>query len=338
MPEKVKWGILSTARIGIDRLIPAIKDSEWAEVVALGSRDKAKAESTAQKLGIPRAYGSYQEVLEDPEVEAIYNPLPNSMHKEWTIKAAEAGKHILCEKPLAVNYAEAWEMVQACEKAGVLLMEAFMWRHHPVHTRVCEILAEGILGDLHLFRASFTFPLQAGRENIRLRDDLAGGALMDVGCYTINAARFLFNEEPIRAQAGFDMEPEFNVDTTFAGLLEFPHGKMALITASFRVSSPQEYEIAGWHGHLRVPSPFTPGERGGQILLTVKGQSWEEILPPVNTYRREVEHFCQNLREGKGLQPPAENGLANMRVIEAVRRSALENRAVLLEEIAPRPS
>lgn len=338
MPEKVKWGILSTARIGTERLIPAIKDSEWAEVVAIGSRDKAKAAATAQKLGIPRAYGSYQEVLEDPEVEAIYNPLPNSLHKEWTIKSAEARKHILCEKPLAVHYAEALEMVQACEKAGVLLMEAFMWRHHPVHTRVREILAEGILGDLRLFWASFTFPLSARRENIRLRDDLAGGSLMDVGCYTINAARFLFNEEPIRVQARLDIEPEFNVDTTFAGLLEFPHGKMALVTASFRVSSPQEYKIAGWNGSLRVPSPFTPGEQGGQILLTVKGQSWEETLPPVNTYRREVEHFCQNLREGKGLQPPAENGLANMRVIDAVRRSALENRLVALEEITPEPS
>jgi len=197
MPEQIRWGILSTANIAVKRFIPGAVRSRNGVVAAIASRDLHRARDVAESLAIPRAYGSYQELLDDPEVDAIYNALPNSLHAEWTIKAAAAGKPILCEKPLALDADQAHRMIDGCRSHGVLLMEAFMYRFHPQHARVIELIESGAIGELRFVRTAFTFMLEPfPADNVRLSSELGGGALMDVGCYCVNASRMLFGEEP----------------------------------------------------------------------------------------------------------------------------------------------
>lgn len=326
MVDRLRFGVLSTARIGLNQFIPAAKVSELGAVVALASRNHAKAVEAAQRLGIPRTFGSYEALLADPDVDAVYISLPNSLHREWTIRAAAAGKHVLCEKPVAQRAAAAQEMADACHEAGVVLMEAFMYRHHPQQQRVQALLAEGVTGEPRLIRASFCFYMRTPDGNIRVNPDLEGGALMDVGCYAVNVSRFLFQAEPVEVTAFQHVPAQFGVDMTFAGLLRFPSQRLAVIDCSFEVGSGGSYEVSGPDGSIQIDRAFTPGDADVTVRVTAGGRR-EEVIAGTNQYAREIDHFVRSVRAGR-LLAPAEDGVANTRVIEALYRSAKEGRAV----------
>ncbi|MGH2391377.1 MAG: Gfo/Idh/MocA family protein [Chloroflexota bacterium] len=319
----VRWGILSTARIGLHRFIPGAMASTNGVVSAIASRDRDRAAQAAATLGIPRVHGSYEDLLTDPEVDAVYNPLPNSLHDEWTRKAVEAGKPVLCEKPLARDAAEARALVALCEERHVLLMEAFMYRFHPQHARVRSLLDNGAIGEIRAVRTAFTFnmtPLNPA--NIRLRADLAGGALMDVGCYCVNAARLLFGEEPTLATAAWDFREEFGVEIGMAGALGFSDGRPATFDCGFRAAGQGWYMVVGAEGTIEVPSAFVPNPEPTSVILTDKQGRHEETIPGVDQYRLEAEEFAACLIEGRAPRYPAEDAVANMRAVDALYCSA----------------
>lgn len=324
----LNWGILSTARIGL-RVIPAIQASSNGQVLAISSRNLAAARRVAGELGIPRAYGSYEALLDDPDVQAIYNPLPNNLHREWTIRAAEKGKHVLCEKPLALNAAEADEMIAACQQHRVLLMEAFMYRFHPQMIRVKEIVESGILGPVQIIRAAFTF-LLTDLNNIRMQPALGGGSLMDVGCYGVNVARFITGAEPVEVQAMAHFGPASQVDETLAGLLRFPAGEIALIDCGFRSGFRQSVEIAGSAGKIEIAKPFLPGTNPAQILLTRAEQTETIVIPGTNHYQLMAEHFADCVQTGQPLRYPPGDGRNNMRVIDALYEAARTRQPIRL--------
>jgi xylose dehydrogenase (NAD/NADP) len=323
-----RWGVISSAQIGLNHVIPAIQNSSNGRVVCIGTPHPERAEKRAQKLGVPRVHDSYAAVLEDPEVEAVYIPLPNSMHHEWTLRAAQRGKHVLCEKPLALTAAECREMIDACRRHGVMLMEAFMYRFHPQQAMIREVLQSGRLGTVKLVRGAFTFRLDlSDRSNIRLSKELWGGALMDVGCYCINAARAYFAAEPLSVMATARVPSELGVDTTLHALLEFESG-VAPFVVSLEMASQPQIEIIGEQGRLEVPSCFTPGEAPPAVALTAEGKRDERALEGANSYQLQAEAFVDAVRSGQPAPLSPEDGLANMLVIEAIRQSVAEGRRV----------
>ncbi len=320
---RIRWGILGTANIAVKRFIPGVLESANGEVVAIASRHLERARTVAQSLAIPRAYGSYQELLDDPEVDAVYNPLPNSLHAEWTVKAAGAGKPVLCEKPLALGAAQAAEMIAACRSRGIPLMEAFMYRFHPQHARVLEVLGSGEIGELRFVRAAFTFmlePFPAG--NVRLSAELGGGALMDVGCYAVNAARMLFSEEPMWACAQADFREEFGVEVSLAGILGFSGGRTATFDCGFRAPGQGAYTAVGTQGQVEVPQAFVPPVSPLAIRITANGTTREEVIPAANHYRLEAEEFAQALLEGRPPALAAEDAVGTLRAVEGLAASA----------------
>ena len=327
MAERLRFGVLSTARIALNQFIPAARQSALGQVVAIASRDPARAAAAAREAEIPRSHGGYEALLADPEVDAVYIGLPNLLHAEWTIRAAAAGKHVLCEKPVARSAARAREMAEACRRAGVVLMEAFMYRHHPQQQRARELLAAGVIGEARLIRASFCFTLRSPRGNIRVDPALEGGSLMDVGCYAVDVSRYLFGAEPAEVVAMQQVPPRFGVDTTFAGLLRFPGERLAVIDSSFQVGSGGRYEVAGPDGALVVERAFTPGSGPVTIRVATAREPRIEEIPGVNQYALEIDHFARSVQAGH-LLPPAEDGVANAGVLEALYRSAEEGRAL----------
>ena len=324
MVEPIRWGILSTANIGRAAVIPALEAADGAEVLAVASRDQERAETFAAANGISRAHGSYEALLADPEIDAVYIPLPNRLHAEWTLRAAGAGKHILCEKPLAVNAAECEAMSAAAEAAGVVLTEAFMYRFHPRTKRVLELLRGGVIGEPRTVRSAFTFRLR-DPDNIRLSAELGGGALMDVGCYCVNASRTLTGAEPVAAQASArwtDGAPGLGVDDELTGVLHFPGG----VTAHFDCALTQErwefYEVAGTEGVLRVDSAFLPGTDDVTAVVHRGRDREEHPVAGDDEYRLMVEHFTACVRDGTTPRWPPAEAAANMRAIEALYRSA----------------
>ncbi|KAB8125851.1 Gfo/Idh/MocA family oxidoreductase, partial [Gracilibacillus oryzae] len=245
----VKFGILSTANIGKTQVIPAIQRSENAEAVAIASRNINNAKEVAAELSIEKTYGTYEELLEDQEIDAVYIPLPNSLHKEWIIKACENKKHVLCEKPIALNNQELEEIVSAANRHNVLLMEAFMYQFHPQHDKVKEIIASGEIGEVSLMRASFSFYLE-DRSNIRLINELGGGSMYDVGCYTLHSIRNIFAQEPSSVFATETKRNGLDVDTTMSGVLTFADGKMGVFDSSFDSVHRQNYEVVGSIGTI----------------------------------------------------------------------------------------
>src|SRR5258706_8989429 len=223
MKKKVQWGVLSVAAIAVKKVIPAMQRGEWSEVTAIASRDSKRAQQAAKQLGIPKAYGSYEELLADPEIEAIYNPLPNHLHVPWSIRAAEAGKHVLCEKPIALSVAECRTLIDARNRTGVKIGEAFMVRTHPQWIRAREIVRSGEIGDLRAIQAVFSY-FNRDAANVRNVREWGGGALMDIGCYPIQISRFLFEQEPVHVAGRFDRDPEFGIDRLSSAILEFPSG------------------------------------------------------------------------------------------------------------------
>ncbi len=322
--EPIRFGVLSTARIN-RRLLAAAEKSELAEVVAVASRDAGRAEAYAVEHGIARAHGSYERLLEDPDVDAVYISLPNSLHVEWSVRALAAGKHVLCEKPLTRSPEEAEEAFAAAERAGLVLIEAFMWRHSPQTAKLMQLVEGGVIGQLQLVRATFSFPVE-GRRNIRLDPELDGGALMDVGTYCVSAARLLAGE-PERVY-GEQVIGDTGVDLLFTGLLRFPRGVLAEIDAGMELPRRDGLEAVGTEGSLVIPDPWLARRL---VLHLRRGDSREEIaLPPADPYRLELDNMCQAIRGEAEPLLGREDAVGQARVLEALYRSADEGAAVKL--------
>ena len=321
----VRWGILSTARHGEKMMLPAFRQASDTELVAIASRDEARARAFAQEHGIPTSYGSYEALLDDPDVDAIYIPLPNNLHKEWAIKAAQAGKHVLCEKPIGLNAAEAEEMVAAFKQAGRILCETFQWRHHPQAHAVKELIQDGTIGEVRLIDAGFSF-LIARQDDIRLDPELGGGSLYDVGCYPVSLARFITEAEPlaVTAQAHWT---ERGVDDRMVATLEFPNGVLAHINCGFSLPLRRYYEVVGSTGSLLVNRAYNPiGDRASEIVHFGEDRMMIETirLEAANSYTLMVEDFNRAVRGEAAPRFPADDAVKNMRVIDALYRSARE--------------
>jgi D-xylose 1-dehydrogenase (NADP+, D-xylono-1,5-lactone-forming) len=319
--EPVRWGVVSTARINT-AVLNGARESDRVDVLAVASRDTVRAENYAREHGIERAYGSYDELLADPDVEAVYVSLPNSLHVEWTIRALEAGKHVLCEKPLDRRAAEVERAFDAAERAGRLLMEAFMYRHHPQTRRLREVVADGAIGELRQVRAAFSFTLD-DPANVRLRPELDGGALMDVGCYCVSGSRLLAGEPEL--VFGRQVTGQTGVDVRFAGLLAFPGDVLAQFHCGFDVPYESRLEAIGSDGSVLVPEPFT----GRDPHLLLNGERID--VKHLDRYRLELENFGDAIRgEAEPLLGRAD-AVGQARTIEALYRSAATGEAVSLE-------
>jgi predicted dehydrogenase len=321
--SELRWGVLSTADIGRRKVIPAIQKARRCRVVAIASREPGRARAAATKLDIAAAYGSYEALLADADVDAVYIPLPNHLHPEWTAKAAAAGKHVLCEKPLAMTAAEAERMIAAAEAAGVILMEAFMYRLHPSWVAVREIVASGRIGHLSAIHSWFGY-YNDDPANIRNIRAAGGGALYDVGCYCINLSRMLFGGEPTRVQASIVREPTSGVDVLTSAILDFPTGQ-ATFSCSTRTESDQRVHIYGTTGRLSIAIPFNiPPDRPTEIHLIASGDppvapNTEVITFPVaDPYTVQAETFAAIVLDGAPPPYPARDALANLRVIEQI--------------------
>ncbi|HKV25455.1 MAG TPA: Gfo/Idh/MocA family oxidoreductase [Candidatus Acidoferrum sp.] len=324
--EKVRWGVLSTARIGVNKVIPGMQAGKWSEVVAIASREGEKAESVARKLRIPKAYWSYEELLADPDVEAVYIPLPNHLHVPWSIKAAEAGKHVLCEKPVSLNVAEARALLEARERTGVKIGEAFMVRTHPQWLRARELVRSGRIGDLRVVMGAFSY-FNREPANIRNVVDLGGGGMYDIGCYPINTSRFVFGDEPVRVIGLMERDPEFKVDRLASVVMEFPSGQ-ALFTCSTQLVPYQRMHFLGTKGRIEIEIPFNaPPDRACRIFVddgrdVFGGGVTTESLPKCDQYTIQGDLFSRAIR-GEGDVPVSiEDAITNMAVIEAIFRSA----------------
>jgi predicted dehydrogenase len=324
--SKIKWGILSTANIGIKRVIPAILTGHRGVVTAIASRNADRAARVAANFGIARAYEGYQTLLDDPEIEAIYNPLPNHLHVEWTIRALDAGKHVLCEKPLGLNAAEAQAIVAARERSGKRVMEAFMVRFHPQWQRIRALVRERRIGTVRAIQSAFTFPV-FDPNNVRNREEWGGGALYDVGCYPIVTARYLFGSEPERAVALIDRDPEFGVDRLTSGLLAFPGGGHLTFSSALQLASYQRVVVLGSQGRIEVSVPFTPQKDYACRIIIDSGASLDgssavfEQFPAVDQYALQCDEAAAVMRGEAAQEFPIEDAIANMRVIDALYRS-----------------
>jgi predicted dehydrogenase len=325
--DVLRWGILSTAEIARTKVIPGLRRAARCSVVAIASRDGARAASAAAELGIARAHGSYEALLADPEVDAVYIPLPNHLHAEWTIAAARAGKHVLCEKPLAMTAADAERMAAACRAEGVLLMEAFMYRVHPSWVAVRELVASGRIGRLVAIDSWFSF-FNDDPSNIRNKREVGGGALFDIGCYCVNLSRMLFDAEPLEVEAWLERDPASGVDVVTSAILGFESG-VATFTCSTRTEPDQRVHVYGTKGRISVGIPFNiPPDRPTEIWLTAGGDPpvapATEILrfDTADPYAVEAEQFAAAVLDGLPVPTPPEDAAANLRVIERIFSAA----------------
>jgi len=323
--RKVNWGIVSTARIGLNRVIPAIQQSENGRVVAIASRSLSKAREVAQSLEIPEIFGSYDELIESTRVDAVYIPLPNSLHKEVTVLAAEHGKHVLCEKPLALNADECAEMISACKSSHVWLMEAFMYKFHPQIVKLKEMVSAESVGKISAIRTAFRTP-QADLSDIRYKRELGGGALYDLGCYCVNVTRLLLGDEPIRVHGAARFNDRTGTDETFAGTLEFPGLEIGLFDCAFRSTLQQRLEVVGDGGTLELPAPFLPGDAPEILKHINTGVDERVAIETANSYRRMVEHFNECILDDRAPSYPPTDGLNNLRVIDALFNSISDRR------------
>jgi len=324
--RKVKWGVIGVAKIATEKVIPAMQRGEVSEIMGIASRDPAKARTAAGNLGIPRAYGSYEELLADPEIEAIYNPLPNEEHVPWTLRALAAGKHVLCEKPIALDAAEARPLIEARNRSGKLVAEAFMVRFHPQWRRARELARDGTIGEAQAIQTFFTYRL-LDPDNVRNRPP-GGGGLYDIGCYAILTARFIFGAEPTRVVATVDWDPKFKTDRLASALLEFPGGRQLAFTIGTQSSAHQCVTIMGDKGRIEVMIPFNaPPERPAEIVIDtgadlIGGGRPVEQFPVCDQYTLQGDAFSRAIVDGSPLEFPIEDAIANMAVIDALFRSA----------------
>jgi predicted dehydrogenase len=327
--KKVIWGILGTARIGALKVIPAMQKSAWIDLRAIASRSQFAAERAASELRIPRAYGSYETLLADPEIEAVYNPLPNHLHVSLTLKAAAAGKHVLCEKPIALTTEEATKL---CSTAGkVHIMEAFMVRFHPQWLRARELVKSGAIGELRAIQVFFSY-YNDDPNDIRNRAGIGGGALYDIGCYGIVAGRFLFETEPRRAVALVDRDPTLRTDRTISALIDFGEGRQLSFTVSTQCVPYQRLQICGARGRIEIQIPFNAPQGEHTKIFIDDGSALDgknlktEVIERCDQYTLETETFSRAVRGGIHLPYGLEDALINMRTIDALFRSEKSGR------------
>lgn len=331
--QPVRWGILSTAKIGRTKVVPGMMNSPLCQVVAVASRDEATARSMADELGIPRAYGSYEALLADPEIEAIYNPLPNHLHVPMTLAAAAAGKHVLCEKPIAITADGAATLREASSR--VLIAEAFMVRHHPQWKHVRDLVRAGEIGDLRAIQVAFSY-FNADPANIRNKADIGGGGLLDIGCYAVVAGRYFFDAEPVRGIALVDRDPAFGVDRTTSALVDFGAGRQLAFTVSTQAVPYQRLQALGTKGRIEIEIPFNaPADRPTRIFvddgsLHGGGSARAIEFPVVDHYRLQGEAFSRAVRGAEPLAYGLEDALRNMSILDALRRSETSGAWVML--------
>jgi predicted dehydrogenase len=326
MSKKLRWGVLSTAAIGLKKVIPAMQLGRYTAVTAIASRDLPRAREAAREAGIDKAYGSYEELLADPDVDAIYNPLPNQLHVPWTIKAAQAGKHVLCEKPLSMTLAEARTLLPVQEQAGVKIGEAFMIRSYTQWRRVRELLEQGRIGQLRSVVAAFSY-FNTDAANIRNQVECGGGALYDIGCYCIHSSRLGFGGLPTRVVAKIERDPDFGTDRLTSALLDFAGGQ-AIFTCGTQLIPYQRVHFLGTKGRIEVEIPFNaPKDRPTRIFIDETGDIFgsgivTEEFPTADQYTIQGDEFSKAVLEGGEVPVPLEDAIANMAVIEAVFKSA----------------
>jgi predicted dehydrogenase len=325
----MRFGVISTANIGLERVVPAIRASEHT-VSAIASRSESRAAEVADEFGIPRSYGEYGDLLADDAIDAVYVPLPNALHADWVRRAADEGRHVLCEKPLTANAAETAALFDYCDERDVTLMEAFMYRFHPRTERAREILDDE-LGEVVSVTAAFSFRMPAGATNIRLEPDLAGGSVMDVGCYAISVAR-LFLGMPDRVYATTTDTRDCGVDTRMAGVLEYDSGEVARIESSFDTPDTQYYRVQTTDGWLEAERAFAiDSTEGVEITYATDGREVTETFEPVDDYRREVEQFADCVESGDDPRVDRAESVDVMRTIDAVYESADQGLPVSLD-------
>ena len=328
MTSKVRWGVLGTARIATRKVIPAMQRGASSQVVAIASRDATRAGEAARALGIDRAHGSYEELLADPDVDAIYNPLPNHLHVPWTIRAAEAGKHVLCEKPIALDAVEAQLLIAVRESTGVLIQEAFMVRSHPQWIAAADLVRSGRIGDLRLFAGFFSY-FNDDPANIRNRTEYGGGGLMDIGCYLVHVSRMLFEREPVRVAALMERDPAMQVDRLTSMMLDYVDAQ-AIGSCSTQLVAHQRVQLLGTRGRIEIPIPFNaPPDQGTRIFLDESGdisgsgvQTFE--FDTCDQYTLQADQFSRAILDGGAAPYPLEDSVRNMRVLDALVQAAAE--------------
>ena len=330
MNKKVRWGVLGVASIATRKVIPGMQKGACCEIAGIASRDLQKAKHAASELGIAKSYGSYEDLLADPEIEAVYNPLPNHLHVPWSIKAAEAGKHVLCEKPIALNAAEAFELQRVRDRTGVKIGEAFMVKTHPQWLRVRELVRNGGIGQLKAIITVFSY-FNRDAHNVRHKPEWGGGGLLDIGSYPITLSRWLFNEEPKRVAGSLELDPDFGTDRLASGVMEFSTGQ-SIFTCGTQTNYFQRVEILGTNGRLAVEIPFNaPNDRPTQITIAdgmaiYGGKVVVEDIPTCDQYTVQGDAFSRAIRENTEVPVPLEDALGNMKVIDAIFRSAKSGR------------
>jgi len=326
--RKINWGILGCAGIAEKAFIPAVRESRNGVLAGIAARDVSRARDWANRFGFLRSHRTYQELVEDPAIDAIYNPLPNDLHAEWSIRAMRAGKHVLCEKPMAMNSPEVRAMIGAAEAGGVLLMEGFMYKFHPQMEKTLALIREGKIGEVLAVHSSFTFHFERDGANYRWFPAMGGGALYDVGCYTLSVARLVFGAEPVSAFAKARVDPATGVDMTTHALLEFPGGRFAHCDSSFEAHFQSRLLAVGSEGTLRLDRAFSAKDFETEIEV-VKGDRTESVrVPQANMFTLMAEHFGDAVLEKTPLRYPAGDALANMHAIDACFESIRTGRAV----------
>jgi predicted dehydrogenase len=320
--DKVRWGIMSTAAIGAAKVIPAMQNSSYCDIQALASRSLETAEALAAKLKIPKTFGSYEELLGCAEIDAVYIPLPNHLHVPWSIKALEAGKHVLCEKPIALSAAEAQTLLDTSKKHPELkIMEAFMYRHHPQWQQTRKLVASGQIGELQTIQSFFSY-YNTDPNNIRNRADIGGGGLMDIGCYTISLARFIFDAEPQKVCGLMEYDPKLEVDRITSAILDFGRGT-STFTCSTQSAPYQRVNIFGTRGRIEIEIPFNaPPDQPCRMWCQTQDQTEEISFPICNQYTIQGDLFSKAILNDTDVPTPLEDAVANMKVIEAVVQSA----------------
>ena len=322
--KKIHWGILSTAKIGIEKVIPAMQQGKHSEITAIASRTQESAQEAAKYLKIPKAYGSYHELLDDASIDAVYIPLPNHMHVPWTIKALAAGKHVLCEKPIALTAAEAQELLKETQKYPHLkVMEAFMYRHHPQWLQALDLIKEGGIGSVKTVHSFFSY-YNDDPENIRNMADIGGGSLMDIGCYCISLARLIFDAEPQRVFGKIELDPEFKTDRICSGILDFDQGT-STFTCSTQLVPFQRVNIFGTKGRIEIEIPFNaPSDQPCRMLFQCNDKIEKIELEKCNQYTIQGDLFSLSVLNDKKIPTPLEDAVANMKVLEAIVQSAVK--------------
>ncbi len=323
--SRIRWGILSTADIAVRKVIPALQKSALVEVSAIASRDLARAQAVAEQLRIPHAYGSYEELLASPEVDVVYNPLPNHLHVPWSLRAIEAGKHVLCEKPIGLSVEEGEQLLEAARgRPDLKVMEAFMYRFHPQWLELRRIVDEGGVGDLRTIQSFFSY-FNDDPDNIRNDPDLGGGGLMDIGCYNISLSRFVFRAEPRRVISSVEFDPDLGVDRLASALLEF-EGGTSTFTCGTQLAPYQAVHVFGTEGRVSLEIPFNAPQDGPTRLRHQRGgETVERVFDRVDQYTLQGDALSRAVQDGSPVPTPLVDAVANMRVIEAVFRSGRSN-------------